>query len=136
MMRRIRQVTDLFVSDTRGATAPEFAVTATALIMFIMAVAYIGLMLFTYAGVHWAVEDGSRVAAVNTNATQSDVSTAIDNDLTSIGLPTATSVSYSVSNSPFQVATVSATLTQSYTVPLLSSFTITYSASTSIPQAF
>ena len=101
-----------------------------------MAIAYLGLMLFTYAGMHWAVEDASRVAAVNTAATQSQVQTAINNDLTSIGLPDATSVSYSVSYSPFQTATINATLTQTYVVPLISSVTITYSASTQVPQAF
>jgi hypothetical protein len=85
---------------------------------------------------HWAVEDASRVAAVNTSATQSQVQTAINSNLTSIGLPNATSVTYTVSSNPFQIATVSATLTQSYAVPLLSTFTVTYSASTQVPQAF
>ena len=132
----IRHFTDVFATDERGAAAPEFAVVATAFLMFIMAIAYLGMMLFTYTAVHWAVEDGSRVAAVNTSATQSQVSTAINNDLTSVGLPSATSVTYSVSYSPFQVATVTATLTQSYTVPLLSNFSVTYSATTTVPQAF
>lgn len=125
-----------FSNDHRGAAAPEFAVVATAFIMFVMAIAYIGLMLFTYAGVHWAVEDASRIAAVNTAATQNQVSTAVNNDLTSIGLPNATSVNYSVVNGSFPVATISATLTQSYAVPLISNLTITYSASTSVPQGF
>jgi Flp pilus assembly protein TadG len=125
-----------FARDCRATSAPEFAIVATVFLTFIMAIAYLGIMLFTYAGVHWAVEDASRLAAVNTSATQSQVQTAINSDLTSIGLPDATSVAYSVSNSPFQIATVSATLTQSYAVPLLSTITITYSASTTVPQAF
>src|SRR5207237_5836075 len=109
----------------------------TAFLMFLMAICYIGLMLFAYAGVHWAVEDASRVASLNTSATQSDIQTAVNNELTSVGLPSATSVSYSVSSSGgFAVATISATLTQSYVVPLLSSVTITYSATTKVPQGF
>ena len=129
-------VTSRFISDCRGAGAPEFAIVSAVFLTFIMAIAYLGIMLFTYAGVHWAVEDASRLAAVNTSATQSQVQTAINDNLTSIGLPDATSVTYSVAYSPFQIATVSATLTQSYVVPLLSTVTITYSASTQVPQAF
>lgn len=135
-MTRIIEHATALRGDCRGATAPEFAIVSTVFLTFIMAIAYIGLMLFTYAGMHWAVEDASRVAAVNTAATQSQVQTAINNDLTAIGLPNATSVTYTVSYSPFQTATINATLTQTYVVPLISSVTITYSASTQVPQAF
>ncbi|HEX5280986.1 MAG TPA: TadE/TadG family type IV pilus assembly protein [Micropepsaceae bacterium] len=135
-MKRLAQHTNALSRDCRGATAPEFAVVATVFLTFIMGICYLGLMLFTYAGVHWAVEDASRVAALNTSATSSDLQTAINNDLTSIGLPNATSVTYTVVTTPFQVATVGATLTQSYVVPLLSTVTITYSATTQVPQGF
>lgn len=135
-MKEIIQDARAFTRDCQAATAPEFAIVSVVLLTFIMAIAYVGLMLFTYAGVHWAVEDSSRIAAVNTSATQSQLQTAINNDLTSIGLPDATSVTYSVSYSPFQIATVGATLQQTYVVPLLSTVTITYSASTQVPQAF
>ena len=135
-MKQIVQHVSALTRDCEAATAPEFAIVSVVLLTFIMAIAYLGLMLFTYAGVHWAVEDSSRVAAVSTSATQSQLQTAINNDLTSIGLPDASSVTYSVSYSPFQIATVSATLKQTYVVPLLSTFTVTYSASTTVPQAF
>lgn len=135
-MKRITEHTRAFARDCRATSAPEFAIVSTVFLTFVMAIAYLGIMLFTYAGMHWAVEDASRVAAVNTSATQTQVQTAINNNLTSIGLPDATSVTYSVSATPFQIATVGATLTQSYAVPLLSTITVTYSASTQVPQAF
>lgn len=135
-MKRITGQTHAFTRDCRATSAPEFAIVATVFLTFVMAIAYLGIMLFTYAGVHWAVEDASRLAAVNTSATQSQVQTAINNNLASIGLPDATSVTYSVSQTPFQIATVSATLAQSYVVPLLSTVNVTYSASTQVPQAF
>lgn len=125
-----------FARERDGTSAVEFAIVSTVFLTFIMAIAYVGLMLFTYVGVHWAVEDASRVATVNTSATQTQIQTAINNDLTSIGLPDATNVSYSVASNPFAIATVSATLTQTYVVPLLSTVTITYSASTQVPQSF
>lgn len=128
--------TRAFAGDCRATAAPEFAVVSTVFLTFIMAIAYLGLMLFTYAGVHWAVENAARVAAVNTSATKTQIQTAINSNLTSIGLPTATSVSYTTTTTPFQIATVTATLTQSYVVPLISTFTITYSATTQVPQAF
>lgn len=135
-MKRITGQTHAFTRDCQATSAPEFAIVATVFLTFVMAIAYLGIMLFTYAGVHWAVEDASRLAAVNTSATQSQVQTAINNNLASIGLPYATSVTYSVSQTPFQIATVSATLAQSYVVPLLSTVNVTYSASTQVPQAF
>ena|SRR5215469_1749384 len=133
-----RHITDALAlgRDCRATAAPEFAVVSTVFLTFIMAIAYLGLILFTYAGVHWAVENAARIAAVNTSATKSQIQTAINGDLTLIGLPNATSVSYTVATTPFQIATVTATLQQTYVVPLLSTVTITYSATTQVPQAF
>ena len=114
----------------------EFALISTVFVTFIMAIAYLGLMLFTNIAVHWAVDDASRLAAINTKATQSDITTAINNYLSSVGVPAAT-VTYTVnSGGSYPIADMKATLTQSYVVPLISTFHITYSAETFIPQGF
>lgn len=138
MSSHLAPLTSNYARDKSGATAVEFAIIGNAFLMFIMVIFYASMMLYAYAGVYWAVEDASRLAAINTSTTQSDITTAVNSALSSVGLPPATSVSYSVSTaaSSFPVATISAQLTQTYDVPLVSNVTITYSAATSVPQGF
>jgi len=125
-----------FAKDERGAAAVEFALVSTVFITFIMAIAYIGMMLYTYTAVHWAVDDAARLAAINTSETQGQVSTAINNYLSGIGVPAAT-VTYTVSNAgSYPIAHIQASLAQTYVVPLLSTVNITFSADTYVPQGF
>ena len=73
------------------------------------------------------------MAAVGTTATESDVRTALNGYLAALGIPAAT-VSYTIGGGNFPVAHISATLTQSYTLPLISTFDVTYAAETYVPQ--
>ena len=132
-MRRIRHIPGAIARRQEGAAAVEFAVVSSAFIALIIGVCYVGIMLFTDLSLHWAVEKGARVAVIDSNTTQSAVSSAINGYLSSMGIPTAT-VTYSVANGSFPVATVAATLTQSYSIPFISNFSITYSANTKVPQ--
>ena len=131
---RTRQVLAGVARNQGGAAAVEFAIVSSVFVAFILAIAYLGIMLYTDLGVHWALEKGARVAAINTSTTQTAVATAINNYLNGIGIPSAT-VTYTVSTSTITRAYISATLTQTYTVPLIKRFTITYSANTYVPQS-
>ena len=132
-MKRFQQRFSALARDESGAEAVEFAIVSTAFCMFIIGIGYVGIMTYTNLAVHWAIEKGARLAAVNTSTTQTDVATAVNGYLNSMGVSSAT-VTYSVANGSFPVATISANLTQSYTVPLFSNFSITYSANTKVPQ--
>jgi Flp pilus assembly protein TadG len=124
-----------FADDERGAAAVEFAVVSVAFFMFIFAIAYIAIIMFTNATLQWAVESGSRLAAINQSATQSDISNAVNNYLAAANAPSAT-VDYSVSQTgTLKTATISASFSESYSVPLINTFAIDYNATTSVPLA-
>ena len=124
-----------FMGDDSGAAAVEFAVVSVAFFAFIFAIAYVGIFMFTNATLQWAVESGSRLAAIDQSATQSDISDAVNSYLTAANAPLAT-VSYTVSQAgALKLATVSASFSETYSVPLINTFNINYNASTSVPLA-
>ncbi len=132
-MNRLRYRSCAVARDEGGAAAVEFAIVSTVFFMCVIGIAYMGIMLYTNLAVHWALEKGARVAAVNTSTTQTAVASAINGYLNSVGVSSAT-VTYSVVTGSFPVANITASLTQSYSVPLFSNFNITYSANTKVPQ--
>jgi Flp pilus assembly protein TadG len=132
-MRFTAPPTSAFARHQGGAAAVEFAMVSSAFFALILGIAYLGIMLFTNLAVHWALEKGARVAVIDTATTQNAVASAVNGYLNSMGVASA-AVTYTVANGAFPVAHISATLTQSYTVPMISNFTITYSANTYVPQ--
>jgi Flp pilus assembly protein TadG len=122
------------VRDQRGSSAVEFAVVGNVFLMVILAVCYLGIMLWHESHLNWAVDAASRLAAVDSTTTQTAIATAVNNYLTSVGMDTA-SVSYSVATvSGVKVGTINATLIETLTVPLFSTVHLTYTASAKIPQ--
>ena len=124
-----------FVGDDSGAAAVEFAIVSSAFFTLLFGICYVGIIFFDKASLQWAVERGSRLAMVNTSVTQTDIAAAVNQYLTDAGLPQAT-VLYSVSNaSGYPVANIQASFERSYTLPFVSTFDITFSSSTYVPQA-
>ena len=119
--------------DQGGAAAMEFAIVSGVFVTALIGIAYLGVMLFTNAALHWAVERSVRLAAISTSTTQSAVSTALNGYLSSLGVPAAT-VTYSVANGAFPVAHINATLSQSYTIPFIPTMNVTYVADAYVPQ--
>jgi Flp pilus assembly protein TadG len=132
MTRRAHSISDL-AKDQRGAAAVEFAIVSGVFVTALLGIAYIGIMLFTNAALHFAVERSARLATINTSITQSAVSTALNGYLSSLGVPAAT-VTYSVANGAFPVAHINATLSQSYSIPFIPTVNITYVADAYVPQ--
>jgi Flp pilus assembly protein TadG len=111
----------------------EFALVATAFMSFLFGTFYMGIMMFTDVAVHWATERAARLATVNTSVSQGAIASAVNGYLTGLGIPTAT-VAYSVGGGSFPVAHITTTLAQTYTVPLISTFNVTYTAEVYVPQ--
>ena len=121
--------------DRCGATAVEFAILGNVFFMFLIAICYLGLMYYHSASLNYALEQASRLATTNTSTTQSNVQSAVNSYLSAIGLPDA-SVTYSVGTaSGVTVATISASMTEAYTVPFFNHWNITYTSSTQVPQS-
>ena len=115
-----------FVRDDSGAVAVEFAIVSSIFISLLMGVTYLAIVLYTNLSLHWAVDRAIRTAMINPAVTQTAITSQVNGFLTGMGLPTAT-IAYSVSGAP-PTAHISATMTRSYTVPLISTFNINYAA--------
>jgi Flp pilus assembly protein TadG len=121
--------------DQQGAVAVEFALVSSAFFALLIGLCYLGVMLFNNMSLQWAVEKAARVAEINAAATQSDIQTAVNSYLSSVGLPNATvAYSSSVSNG-VTTGTITASYSQSYTLPMISTFNINFSSNLSVPLA-
>ena len=116
-----------------GSTAVEFAIVAPVLIGFLFVIVYVGKMYFDTQTLQTAVESAGRMIALNSSVTQDQLKTAIQNSIGVIGSPTIT-VSYTTTTISGQsVGHLTATMTRSYTVPLVTTYNMTYTAETYIP---
>ena len=124
-----------WVHDEAGATAVEFALVSTALISFLIGIAYLSIVLFNNLSLEWALTKASRIAEINNAATQGDISDAVNAYLASMSLPTAT-VNYasSLGANGVRTATISAGYSQTYVVPMVSTFTINFHSDVTVPQ--
>jgi Flp pilus assembly protein TadG len=130
MRRKLRN----FAADETGTAAVEFGVVSSVFVIILFGIIYVALMLFSLASLQWAVERGARIASINKNATQSQIASAVNSYLTSVKVPQAT-VQYTTGTlGTVPVATINATFQRTFTVPLVSTFTINFSATTTVPQ--
>jgi Flp pilus assembly protein TadG len=64
-MRAIRVSVNAWANDS-GATAVEFGIIAPAFIAILLGVVCLGMLMFTQASMHYAVEESARCASVKT----------------------------------------------------------------------
>lgn len=123
-----------FFRDRNGAAAIEFAVVGNAFLLLLFGIAYVGIIYWHAANLDWAVEAGSRVAVINSSATQSDISSAVNTYLSRVGMGSA-NVTYSVATSNgVKVASIDASKAETFSVPLINTFHITFHSSAEVPQ--
>lgn len=122
------------VRDTSGSAAIEFAVVGNVFLMFMICIAYAAIILWHEAHLDWAVQRSSRLAALGGTVTSTDIQSAVNGYLTSVGMNTAT-VQYQVSTmGGAKVGQITASMTETFTVPLFKSFHLTYTSSANVPQ--
>lgn len=119
--------------DVSGATVVEFAIIANVFICFIFGIAYVGIMLFDNASLDWAVDDAVRIATINPDADQTLIAGTINARWSKFGLSDA-SVTYTVSTvNAVQTAHILATYAQSYTIPFVKTFDLTFQSDAYVP---
>lgn len=124
----------LFWGDERGATAVEFAIIANVFIVFVMVIAYFGIMLFNTASLDWAVNDAVRIASIDSSADQATIANAINARLSDFGLSNA-SVTYTKETlNSILTGHIQASYVQSYSIPFLRTFDMTYSSQAYVPM--
>ena len=122
-----------FAGDTGGTAAVEFALVSVAFFSLLFGIIFLAIFLYTNATLQWAISRAARLPEIDTAVSQSTIAAAINNDLLTAGITDA-SVTYSVSQSGgTQIGTISASFERTYSVPLVSTFDIHYSATTSVP---
>ena len=132
-MRMRLPATMVFLRGTDGAAAIEFAIVGNVFLLLLIGTAYVSVMLWHAANLDWAVEAGSRVATINSSATQTDVSTAVNNYLSSVGMGAAT-IAYTVTTTGgVKVGQISASKTERFNVPLLNNYRITFHSYANVP---
>lgn len=123
-----------FAQDDAGGAAVEFALVCIPLITLLLGICSIGAMLYTNSALHWAVEHSARTAATQSGATQSQISTEINTYLRSFGISNA-AVTYTVAAGVVPIAHITATLSKTYTIPMVAPIQINFSADTYTAQA-
>lgn len=121
--------------DQEGAVAVEFALVSSAFLALLIGLCYLGIMLFNNMSLNWAVEKAARVAEINAAATQSDIQGAVNSYLSSVGLPNATVLYSSSTTNGVTTATITASYSQTYVLPMISTFNINFSSNLSVPLA-
>ena len=120
--------------DETGAAAVEFALVSSAFVTFMFGIAYAAIMLHTNASLQWAVETTIRQAAINPSVTQTQLTTTLNTYLASTSLPSATTVSYTITAGTPPVANLTASFNRSFTIPFVSTFNHTYTATARMSQ--
>lgn len=122
-----------FGGDVKGSTAIEFAIVANAFLMLLLGTGYLSVMLWHEANLNWAVQSGARLVALNSSVTQSEISTAVNHYLSSVGMGSATVQYTTATSGGVTVGTISASKSEQFVVPLFNTFNLTLAASANVP---
>lgn len=123
-----------FPRNQSGATAVEFALVSSALIALVLGICYVAIMLFNNLSLEWALANASRLAEINKSVTQATIAQAVNAHLASMDLPTATVQYTSSVSGGLRTAVITAGYSQTYTLPMVSTFQINFSSSITVPQ--
>lgn len=122
-------------AGTAGSAAVEFAIIGPVLVVLLFGIVIFGKIYFDRETLETAVESAGRTIALNSSVTQSQLQTAIQNGLGSIGNPSVTVNYATVTINGVAVGHLSATMTTSYVVPLWKTYSMTYTADTYLPPS-
>ena len=130
MRRRLKHA----FSDTRGATAAEFALIMPAFTMMVFVLIEISMMMYQGASVQWALDRASRIVVTNPNATVGDIQAAMDGYLSTVGSPHV-SIRRDVDTwAAVPIVRVTAHYDHVVSAPFVPQFTVGFDFQTLIPQ--
>jgi Flp pilus assembly protein TadG len=122
-----------FAGDEDGATAVEFALVAPPFFALVFAIIQFGWAMNCAASVRHALVHEGRQIALNPTMTNSDLSTALGNDMAGVtNQSIATTLDHRTING-VSAAVASATYSSSIVVPLLGTFPISFTSNITVP---
>lgn len=119
--------------DISGSAAIEFAVVGPVFLAVVFTVYAIGKIYLDTQTLQTAVESAGRMMALSSQVTQTQLQTAVQSGLGNIGNPTVTVTYATVTINGVSVGHLSASMTRRYTLPLIKSYNMTYTADTYLP---
>jgi Flp pilus assembly protein TadG len=131
-MRKL-ETTRRLLPDNSGAAAVEFAIVSSVFFAFVIGIAYVAIMLYNNASLNYAVEDAARSVALNNATTLDQIKSKVNTYMTSQGLHSATVqyTTFAINNVP--TGHIAANYIQTYTIPFVHTFNITYRADAYVP---
>lgn len=122
-----------FCSNIAGASALEFAIVAPVFLALVFAIFAVGRIYFDRQSFQFAVEQAGRQIAISQSVTEAELRAAIESQLDTIGSPEI-AIAYSVLTiNGNRVGHLAATMTRSYSVPLITTYDMNFTADTYMP---
>ena len=134
-MRRPARHLRRWASAREGAAALEFALVLPVLITFLMGIWYVGWAINLGSEVRHAVELGSRIYIANPNASATDLSTAVSNNLSDVSINAVTLNSSQVAVGTATSQHITWAYTTSAAIPFLSAISFSFSGAVDVPLA-
>lgn len=124
-----------FLRDERGSSAIEFAFTFPPLLGLILGILYFGMVNHSMQNVRFGLTEGARALQLNPTMSQSTLQTLVRSRLVFDGDVNSVVVTLAMASvgGGTQVAKATATYPVDFTVPLVGSYSATYSVTVTVP---
>lgn len=127
------RTTKSFWKSTGGASALEFALVLPVFAAMLFGTVQMGLAYYFAGSVQYALERTARLTMVDQDMSASQVQTAFSNELASF-TDQDIDVNYAVDNSgDIPIAQLTANYQHEFIIPLIPTFSITFTAETRVP---
>jgi Flp pilus assembly protein TadG len=123
------------IRDDRGSAAVEFSLVLPAFLVLILGIFWIGWVAHSTHNVRYALAEGARALQLKPSITQAELQTLVRSKVyTAHDVETVdVTLTFDPLSSGVQLAHATATYPVSFTVPLVGSYSFTYSVSMTVP---
>lgn len=121
--------------DDRGTAAVEFAIVLPVFLAMILGIFWVGWSAHSIHSLRYALAEGARVLQLQPTITQSELQTLVRSKIYDGRDPADVSVTLTFDpvNGGVQLAHTTATYPVSFTIPLMGTYSFTYSVSMTVP---
>ncbi len=124
-----------YIRDERGSAAVEFSLVVPTFLIFVAGTFAVGWAAHSTHNLRFALAEGARALQLKPTLTQSQLQTLVRSKVYDAHNPETVSVTLSLSplSGGVQLAHTTATYPVSFTVPLIGSYSFSYSVSMTVP---
>lgn len=124
-----------FLREDKGAVAVEFALVVPAFLVMLLGIVWAGWIVYNANSVHHALAMGARVLQLKPTTTQSELQTYVRNqaDLGENTKQIIVTLTFDPVSGGTQLAQTTATFPLTFTIPLMGTYSISYTTSMTVP---